>query len=100
MRALRRCAQRRPCLSDSVSCGKESPASSPLTAVRWNRQEYERVRAQQREAERQAEHLFQALLEGAFREEVQENYYSGFIKTIHRLRNKGEICIFSVVPNT
>jgi len=31
---------------------------------------FERLRAQQREAERQAEHLFQALLEGAFRGEV------------------------------
>jgi type I restriction enzyme S subunit len=31
---------------------------------------YQRVRVQQREAERQAEHLFQALLHRAFRREV------------------------------
>ena len=31
---------------------------------------FERLRAQQREAERQAEHLFQALLHRAFRGEV------------------------------
>jgi len=29
-------------------------------------QQFERLRAQQREAERQAEHLFQTLLHGAF----------------------------------
>lgn len=33
-------------------------------------QKYERLRAQQRESERQAEHLFQSLLERAFRGEV------------------------------
>ena len=31
---------------------------------------FERLRAQQQEAERQAEHLFRALVEGAFRGEV------------------------------
>ena len=45
--------------------------------ARWTQQQFahivhkfERLRAQQREAERQAEHLFQALLHRAFRGEL------------------------------
>jgi type I restriction enzyme S subunit len=37
-------------------------------------QNYERLRAQQRESARQAEHLFQSLLQRAFRGELTINY--------------------------
>lgn len=53
----------------SKSISKPKP-TTPVTALQQKFarivQQFERLRAQQREAERQAEHLFQTLLHSAF----------------------------------
>jgi hypothetical protein len=67
-------------LASASSIGRIQPIwleIRPTGTARWTQKQFahivhkfERLRAQQREAERQAEHLFQALLHRAFRGEV------------------------------
>jgi hypothetical protein len=53
--------------------GLETPLPWPILQQQFAQivQKYERLRAQQREAERQAEHLFQTLLHRAFHGELE-----------------------------